>query len=909
MSRNQTDLKSTEQETLYESLQQILSTFNNDELVDHNSQELLSEWFFSNPISQNYLERNILPFIPDHLEAAIIRTWIAQDENNTTITNFLRILPDLEVADEDAGNDTDLSYTENEESDDEIEETYAYLSSVEALFEWIRKAQNDPSLAILSEQVFSRLRSNDVVRLIKIWLNKTTHNPTIVQLLETIPTYDNLIHEEGSILISAWLKKDGNTMSFQDLASNIFPRLAHRDYYTNILNRWFKKNAMTFEDLTQNLALLSENDDVSIDEFRSSLFGIWLSQDNSECNFRKFTDQISPLFEDEKEYKGAISSWIINASSDELNAANFQEILLSLIQSSKSWDEVASQWINQLSSDQKAPYILYAINASGNLFNFANINSFLKKIHDVANYIPYLCRNLYFHDDDLRANFLMNCLDEEILKSSDTNSLHQSLPLIANDDSASAILTKAFNLFLKPKDFVAITNNRFVTRYKIVTSILRRYSLEDIISSESYAHFRRIFQHPNLTITELLAALDINNHISDFLILTSADFKSAMHSITSPENQGYLSQQEYLKLRALSEERVTYPQIKLLCDYLGTKISPAPDLSDDSYRENYHINFSKYSGMQDEAAQEAASTFFKTLLSLPATAIVEMKDEIINFCNFITGQSDLATTLSDINKTKLCQFFSESKARLAQLLSQQGGIDQLSSCISTLTDGCSANIATQMTLALHQLTISDAADREFYIYFNEQIFTKIVNNDTSDLINIHSDPLENQAMQNYFASPNGILKGLTLQVSERSDFLLAALDRENLEIAYKKRELLYDFLAESHAEWTTEEVHKKACEIAAALALSIAMPSIIAHPDLADTMTEHAHYLHEIQQQLIKINSQPKHSLSEDEDEETGVAKKARGGSESPKLPESPSEEIKNPQEAALDDTAAYRNL
>ena len=119
--------------------------------------------------------------------------------------------------------------------------------------------------------------------------------------------------------------------------------------------------------------------------------------------------------------------------------------------------------------------------------------------------------------------------------------------------------------------------------------------------------------------------------------------------------------------------------------------------------KNFTINFQN--SIIDNEIREELNNKFKKAFNQNAS-----DDDIVGFLSLVINpaQQDTDTSvITDTNKGKLLEFFKKSKADISQLLQKEGGFDKFIATLSTINDGCSANIGNQFHIALYDCLLQE----------------------------------------------------------------------------------------------------------------------------------------------------------------------------------------------------------
>ena len=449
-------------------------------------------------------------------------------------------------------------------------------------------------------------------------------------------------------------------------------------------------------------------------------------------------------------------------------------------------DKIITAWLETSKDQHKSLIDILSYNFPGAgggggaiKYNLPRSVSIIKAINFPIKYFPKLLSDLYPSSPALAIEMLKeSVVDGFFDNSKPENKSHifealseiMSLPLLHDEVGNNSInqdLLKILghqNLNLTKTELLSLVAGRLKSQYPSLSELLsQQQGLESSLNREALATVKKIFgedlkiQDKPITLADLLSYYDARGNVKTFLGLLNPETKQTIKKqFILPDSKAFIKRNEYKKLKMLLEDdqdtKLDCPLIANLSEYLKSKIKlPTININ------KYQIDLSGSALPISEEEKTSLNDEFKKLLR---SAIPE-NDKILTFIGKLIDLNEI----NESNKAKLCNFFRASKNNIAAAFQKEGGVNMFKSIITTLADGCAANIGNQFSKAIYQTLIEDPKDSLLFQFFDNKIFLTIINSG-GDVLGSNSDPFTNSTINNNYLSPTGLAFGLSEQFDE-----------------------------------------------------------------------------------------------------------------------------------------------
>ena len=277
--------------------------------------------------------------------------------------------------------------------------------------------------------------------------------------------------------------------------------------------------------------------------------------------------------------------------------------------------------------------------------------------------------------------------------------------------------------------------------------------------------------------------------------------------------------EELEKLNSLMSEEGTIFDVKSyfvenakLCDYLKEKVGPIDAIESG---KTYQINFGNFETPQEK--QTELKTLFNELLQsndLNKEDVAKFFSELFQ-CVLPEGQD---------KKNELAVFFKNNKKELAHCFCNENlPKENFTSLLTTLQDGCFANIGTQFTSMLYGVMIKEEDDKVLYGVMSSKIISSIGNNqDINHGQDVGNDgkPLDSEIIKAYLLSPMALIEKLSKEemlTPAKTWEIIQKNPGDNHEIIYRLTEKYTEIKESNIEEFKIGDFNKKAKEIASYL--------------------------------------------------------------------------------------------
>lgn len=280
----------------------------------------------------------------------------------------------------------------------------------------------------------------------------------------------------------------------------------------------------------------------------------------------------------------------------------------------------------------------------------------------------------------------------------------------------------------------------------------------------------------------------------------------------SDENQelllGYFKEKRYKIADAISKKGFQAFRISILS-------------SEEAGRDGWLIPYWDLEAKFSPEEKAQLNKDFQKLLSTESPA----PEDVISFLRNLVVEYEFSS-ISEANQNKLVEFFVKNKDKIVYLFSKPGGVESFGTSLSSLMDGCAANIGTHISKAVNQNLAEEPDDKILYEIF-DKVALEIINSGGDNLDDKEHNLLKNKIVRRAYFNFEGLVDIIVKDkplLDNCHKLLISELGKETADELYAGDDWLYD--ATKYAE---------KCLL---FILSKRAPDIFKHPALQE-MKEH----------------------------------------------------------------------
>jgi hypothetical protein len=655
--------------------------------------------------------------------------------------------------------------------------------------------RSNPTATITFAQVEARLSSMwlnfSKVKFMTSWLKQPKNNCTSDQLQRFLLSTKYGIGD-GRIgvddlkpfLIYTWLTKRGNESNYSDVGDFVSSMIKVKNKSSLLLYWLTKPENNTLDNFKRLFKLIEDEYFFSFDDDnteRDNFIKIWFEHQRDDFSLNNLKQCMGSI-RDARHRLTLAKLWL--AKKPENNTPNNAKEILSLIRNGAgyrfltrprffpgSYDDCKEDFLKFCLSkigdqNKRHDYFveLVKLGVFSSLYNQEAIQFGYTSMGLPKEKIPNLCRDLYPTHEAYRVEIF----NEFLKKGSFTR---ENLPIVSgfiksieDDGFALSVLKTAKAsraLGLKKTDILELATNRVGTLYQSLTESLRGKGIKSL-TAKGLADVKKEFRPQSIpegmNLASLFSYYDLQEGVAGIAKFRSMLEPSALRELTenfTPSiKKPYISKVEKAKLVNLLGEEATaesFPKTEVLSNYLQAQTPEIPRL-DAARIDSFSFGRSDLIDGGAAAKERAEITeSFKELLR------ADKADQEAVF-NFFKDIKCVDNTVNADNRGKIAQFFNTHKTELAFLFAKENGVNDFASTasgiLSTLSDGCAANIGTQFNNALlHSLLKDSGPNAEYnkvlYSVFIEKIVTPFFN----EADHVHAEETEHMRGANVLNHP------------------------------------------------------------------------------------------------------------------------------------------------------------
>lgn len=563
-------------------------------------------------------------------------------------------------------------------------------------------------------------------------------------------------------LIYTWLKKPGNESNYSNVRDFVssMTRVKNKSL---LLNNWLAQPGNNTLDNFQNLFKLIEDryffpfDDDNTE--RDNFIKIWFKQQRADFSLDNLKDCMSSI-RDAYFRLTLAKLWL--AKKPENNTPNNAKEILSLIRNGANYflltrtrflpgyyddckeDFLKSCLSNLTDQNKRHDYFveLAKLGVFSSLYNQEAIQFGYASMGLPKEKIPDLCRDLYPTNEVYRVEVFNEFLKKGSFARKDLPIVSGFIKSIEDDGFALRVLQAAKAsraLGLKKTDILELATSRVGELYQSLTDSLKGKGIESL-TPKGLADIKKEFRPQSIpegmNLASLFSYYDLQEGAAGIAKFRSMLKTSALQELTknfTPSiKKPYISKVEKAKLAALLGEEVaaeSFLETEVLSGYLQRQVPSIPQLEPATIDS---FSFGKSELIDEGSATKGRAEINESFKKLLRTNKAD-PEAVFNFFKDIKCVDD---AVNAENRGKLAQFFNTHKTELAFLFAKENGVNDFvataGSILSTLSDGCAANIGTQFNNALlHSLLKDSGPNAEYnkvlYSVFIEKIVTPFFN--------------------------------------------------------------------------------------------------------------------------------------------------------------------------------------
>ena len=713
---------------------------------------------------------------------------------------------------------------------------------------WLSKDGNNLDFTELKEVLELFTNETNKFSFAKKWLSKEGNNLKLLELEEVLKLFPN--EDCKNYFAKDWLSKEGNNLELPKL--KVFLNSSTDEYEKlSIIKAWLgkEKNNLDFTELKEVLkSFKNESKKLSFAEK-------WLSKEKSNLDFTELKEFLE-LSKNEYKKLFFAEKWL----SKEKNNLDFTELkeVSELFTDKTNKRSIVVMWIKKEGDpENKFKKVIEAINRElllPNKYDFEEIVTKYSIYEFPISKIPDLCTALYPNNQGLQSELFKEFIQRDFLnKPNGKGVLKSFVSSLEENELVLKIITAANKkdyLKLPEIEILNLTSNRLAKKYESIKDQLSKKDILSSLTQDGLEAVRGLFCQnadlsnedssilDNKTLADLFSYYDVKNQITEFKSVVKPEILQTLAESFAPSSKSsYIAQEEYLKLQDLfndpqsPQSNLELPKVEILTNYLSSKLPPIPAIDADQFQFGASEILLPKSPTEVLSSQTAAASsssqtkpeITEQFRSLLKKAPAEIKSDEV--AQFFQNSLKLESPISSDNSSKLLNFFKTNRDQLAFLFQQENGFDKFAGVITSLGDGCVANIATQSKIALYQSIITNPCDQVLFATFQEKISTPILNSGGDRLTGSASgiDIFKTTAITESLISPDGLANALQEQFFKDGEKIRDSWELIGLEIGEGERLYLLENLLESNPQ----DFEKKAAQIAAYIILQKTCPELL----------------------------------------------------------------------------------
>ena len=511
------------------------------------------------------------------------------------------------------------------------------------------------------------------------------------------------------------------------------------------------------------------------DCFKKQLIDKFLESKSSlEVNAEDFVKIIkSAEFKEDCFKEQLINKFLESKSSLEINAEDFVKIIKSTeIKNGLNKKNLIQNFLKSERSSNMTPQDLVKIIKGVGLQNRPDLstNLYVTKFSASENYIEnFIDFTKALHPSEaMQCEFVKEFIIRNGINQNNVMGLKPFIEGLQDNDLALDLIDNLSRrrMLVDEKDTLSLVKNRSQKQYAFLTEIVGNKDLSDCISEAGIATLKATFGNDlkvgdqSITVSDLISYYDLKNQTPTLFAMLKPEFKKQLRDNFAPSAQMLLYKPEELKKlnSLLGKEGEGFAESyfienTILSAHLKAKVG---NISEIDSSKTYQINFTNFgfdNSSQDHShleKQVQTNALFNSLLQSQDPN----KEGVAKFFSDLLG-----IDLSVNDGEKLTTFFQQNKKELAHCFCNENlPKENFESLLTTLRDGCFANIGAQFKKMLYATMIKDEEAQILYAVADDKIFSVIINTHGSDIMVGNFSPINNEIINSYLLSPMALVK-------------------------------------------------------------------------------------------------------------------------------------------------------
>ena len=383
----------------------------------------------------------------------------------------------------------------------------------------------------------------------------------------------------------------------------------------------------------------------------------------------------------------------------------------------------------------------------------------------IASELQLISKELYPNNEFIQIDFLKEAVNQIFINEENFSGVN--LSEIKNDelllDFIQYLKTEAIQTINIPEqDLIKLVKNKTDSKYKSLSDLFLQKELKDCLSEKGMKTIQDLFgkeyvQEEKLTASDLLNYYSLKDKMSEFREILNTnvlvEIKEKFHPskdviLFGPKEIKKLSQLFHVEKKEIEK---SFFKTSDLCEYFKHKVKITPLAENE--KEDFEIIFLKDSSFMTDQ-KISLNKKFRDILLDPNNNV-----KVVDFFKLMLAEGE-ENVINKNNENKIIKVWEESKDLISTIFKREGGIENITSSLFTINDGCFANIGTQLNTIIYGALLEKEWDTILYMVLIEKIINPILNTYGEDRIGIEKNPLKNKDVNEYLLSPDGLEKAL-----------------------------------------------------------------------------------------------------------------------------------------------------
>jgi hypothetical protein len=425
------------------------------------------------------------------------------------------------------------------------------------------------------------------------------------------------------------------------------------------------------------------------------------------------------------------------------------QTLIKILRTCESTDfksALVAHWFLHKKPESTYPLIveLFRLGIFGSIYEYSDVVQIVKNLHMDEMHIPVFCKDLFPNNEASQL-----ALFKAFKGAADYRHLNWApllrtfaSSLIDDDLSMEALRIRVFPA-IRMTDLVTIIDKKIPSQFYSLKKVFD-LPLSETLKSEA------LEENTLPTLGVLFTVFFVMGRVDDWVKMLKPETLVLIREAYHLGSQKVcLSEREISVLKKIGIPAL--PSTALICHYLRVRMPKIPPLSESKNKL---------------VSQGIAQQNFLALLNKRNVNGGDVGD----FFKTILGIED---DIKAENLSLLFHYYMRNREKIAYILSQEAGLETLTQLISTLGDGCIANIGTQINIAVNLFLFNDPLDAVLYDCFIKNIAIPTLNSmgdrlgDSPEGIELFS---QEDILESYL-SPEGLMNKLSQQFYMNSQLI------------------------------------------------------------------------------------------------------------------------------------------